>query len=132
MTSVITYQGLPGADSPRAARIVRVPVIETNDTLTRRDQQVLCCIAHACANKEIGWRLGLTEGTIKEYVHKLFLKLRRYGAGAPSNRVWLAMWARDKGLVNGSCPYGHEQQGPCQYQPDSILIQPLVDAAKTE
>jgi DNA-binding NarL/FixJ family response regulator len=54
--------------------------------LTPRERQIAALIAAAKANKEIAWELRLTEGTIKEYVNRIFHKT---GCG---NRTALAMW----------------------------------------
>ena len=55
--------------------------------LTPRERQVVDLIKHGHANKEIAYRLHLTEGTIKEYLHSIFRKL------GVSNRTELAVWA---------------------------------------
>jgi len=42
--------------------------------MTPREAQVACLAAKGMPNKEIGARLGLTEGTIKVYLSRLFTK----------------------------------------------------------
>ena len=44
-------------------------------SLTRRELQVLQCMAHGQSNKEIGWQMGITESTVKGFVASLMLKL---------------------------------------------------------
>ena len=44
-------------------------------------------VCKAKLNKEIAYELHLTEGTIKEYLHRIFKKV------AVSNRTELAVWA---------------------------------------
>jgi len=58
-----------------------------NPKLTFREKQVVNLIAQAKLNKEIAYELHLTEGTIKEYLNRIFRKL------GVSNRTELAVWA---------------------------------------
>ena len=44
-------------------------------TLTERQGQLVSLVAQGLKNKEIAWRLGTTEGTVKAYLYKLFRKL---------------------------------------------------------
>jgi DNA-binding CsgD family transcriptional regulator len=55
--------------------------------LTFREKQIVDLVSQAKLNKEIAYELHLTEGTIKEYLFKIFRKL-----GA-KNRTDLAVWA---------------------------------------
>lgn len=56
-------------------------------TLTLREKQVIELVRQAKANKEIAFELHLTEGTIKEYLNRIFRKL------GVKNRTELAVWA---------------------------------------
>lgn len=56
-------------------------------SLSFRERQVVDLIAKGLPNKEIAGQLHLSEGTIKEYVSRIF---RKTGAG---NRTELAVWA---------------------------------------
>ena len=58
-----------------------------NPELSFREKQVVGLIAQAKLNKEIAHELHLTEGTIKEYLNRIFRKL------GISNRTELAIWA---------------------------------------
>jgi DNA-binding NarL/FixJ family response regulator len=58
-----------------------------NSTLSFREKQVVRLVAKAKLNKEIALELHLTEGTIKEYLNRIFRKL------ALTNRTELAVWA---------------------------------------
>jgi DNA-binding CsgD family transcriptional regulator len=51
--------------------------------LSRREQQVVHCLAEGLTNREIGARLGLSRHTVKNYLLKIFDKL------GVSNRVEL-------------------------------------------
>jgi DNA-binding NarL/FixJ family response regulator len=44
-------------------------------TLTRREGQIVSLVAQGLKNKAIGYTLGITEGTVKVYLYKLFKKL---------------------------------------------------------
>jgi two-component system NarL family response regulator len=56
--------------------------------LTRRDRDVLRELLTGAANKEIGGRLGISEGSAKQYVCGLFPKLH------VNNRQGAALWAQ--------------------------------------
>ena len=49
-------------------------------------------MSQAKLNKEIAHELHLTEGTVKEYLNRIFRKL------GMSNRTELAVWALTRGL----------------------------------
>ena len=55
--------------------------------LTLREKQVIELVRQGKLNKEIGYLLHLSEGTIKTYLHAIFQK-----AGV-TNRTELAVWA---------------------------------------
>ena len=55
--------------------------------LSFREKQVVDLVRQAKANKEIAYQLHLSEGTVKEYLNRIFRKL------AVSNRTELAVWA---------------------------------------
>jgi DNA-binding NarL/FixJ family response regulator len=42
--------------------------------LTRREQQVALLIVRGMSNKEVARELGLSDGTVKLYVHRIFQK----------------------------------------------------------
>jgi DNA-binding NarL/FixJ family response regulator len=51
-----------------------------------RENQIVALVAHAHSNKEIAFLLHLTEGTIKEYLNRIY---RKTGC---RNRTALALW----------------------------------------
>ncbi len=55
--------------------------------LSFREKQVVHLIIQGKANKEIAFELLLTEGTIKEYLNRIFRKVE------VKNRTELAVWA---------------------------------------
>jgi DNA-binding CsgD family transcriptional regulator len=58
-----------------------------NPNLSFREKQVISLITEAKLNKEIAYELHLSEGTIKEYLNRIFRKL------GMTNRTELAIWA---------------------------------------
>jgi DNA-binding CsgD family transcriptional regulator len=66
---------------------VRVRKRPVNRNLTFREKQIAKLVCRAMLNKEIAFELHLTEGTIKEYLNRIFRKL------AIKNRTELAIWA---------------------------------------
>jgi DNA-binding NarL/FixJ family response regulator len=55
--------------------------------LSFREKQIVDLVSQAKLNKEIAYELHLTEGTIKEYLNRVFRKL------GVKNRTELAIWA---------------------------------------
>jgi DNA-binding NarL/FixJ family response regulator len=65
-----------------------LPVSQRREArLTKREEEVLRCLAHGQANKEIAASLAVSEQSVKVYVSNLLRKL-----GVP-NRGWLALHA---------------------------------------
>lgn len=60
--------------------------ITAGDALTPRECEVVHLVAKALPNKQIAHALGLSEGTIKEYLNRIFRKL------GMSSRTELAIW----------------------------------------
>jgi DNA-binding NarL/FixJ family response regulator len=58
-----------------------------NPNLSFRERQVVGLVSQAMLNKQIAYELHLAEGTIKEYLNRIFRKL------GISNRTELAVWA---------------------------------------
>jgi DNA-binding NarL/FixJ family response regulator len=56
-------------------------------SLSFREKQIVDLVSQAKLNKEIAHELHLTEGTIKEYLNKVFRKL------GVKNRTELAVWS---------------------------------------
>jgi len=64
--------------------------------LTPREREVLSLVAAGCPNKEIARKFDVSEETIKHHLTRMFDKV-----GA-SNRLELAMFATERGLVDSS------------------------------
>ena len=71
---------------PKCHRPAEQKVLE-GMCLSFRERQVVELIQQAKLNKEIAFELHLSEGTIKEYLNRIFRKL------GVSNRTELALWA---------------------------------------
>lgn len=61
--------------------------------LTDREREVIRFVSKGLQNKDIASELGISEGTVKIHVHHIYAKL------GLSNRVELAVYARDKGII---------------------------------
>jgi RNA polymerase sigma factor (sigma-70 family) len=55
--------------------------------LTERERQIMCLVSEGLSNKEIGRRLNISDGTIKQHLHHIYQKLEI------SNRTVLAALA---------------------------------------
>lgn len=79
--------------------ICRVPKIKgrkpISKEMTFREKQIAKLVCDGKLNKEIAWELKLTEGTIKEYLNRIFRKV------GTVNRTQLAMWWIKKEKENG-------------------------------
>jgi DNA-binding NarL/FixJ family response regulator len=69
-----------------------------NPELTFREKQVVGLVSRGKLNKEIAYELHLSEGTIKEYLNRIF---RKTGS---TNRTELAIWS----LTRASQPGEHQ------------------------
>jgi DNA-binding CsgD family transcriptional regulator len=72
----------PSCRKPKLAKREELP-----RHLTFREKQIVDLVIQAKLNKEIAYELHLSEGTIKEYLHKVFRKL------GVKSRTELAVWA---------------------------------------
>jgi DNA-binding NarL/FixJ family response regulator len=45
------------------------------NSLTSRESEILFAVAEGLSNKDIGRRLGLSEGTVKVHLHNIYCKL---------------------------------------------------------
>ena len=66
-----------------------------NPKLSFREEQVVKLVSQAKLNKEIANELRLSEGTVKEYLNRIF---RKIGA---TNRTELAVWALTQRMADG-------------------------------
>jgi DNA-binding NarL/FixJ family response regulator len=66
--------------------------------LSARERDVTGFAAKGWSNKEIGERLGISEGTVKVHLHRVYEKL------GVKNRLELALYVRDRGLSSALLP----------------------------
>jgi len=70
-----------------------VMLVNANSPLTKREHQIIQVLSEGITNKEIGRRLGLTEGTVKVQLHRIYRKL------GLANRTVLAVPAPTIALI---------------------------------
>jgi len=80
----------PRRASPRSSEATRLS--PTEPAVTRRELEVLRLVADGLSNKEIGARLWITEGTVKNHVHNALEKLH------VENRIQAAAYIVRRGL----------------------------------
>jgi len=66
---------------------------EAASQLTPREVELIRMVAEGLRNREIGERLGITEGTVKVHLHNVYKKLQ------VENRVAVRRYAEEKGLI---------------------------------
>jgi DNA-binding NarL/FixJ family response regulator len=77
---------------------LRVIDARGTDLLSRREQEVVRCVAEGLSNREIAQRLGLTEHTVKNYLFRIFDKL------GVSKRVEVVLYAYSLSSTSDSLP----------------------------
>ncbi|MFI7316882.1 response regulator [Streptomyces venezuelae] len=80
-------RGHPGAGAPQGADVARVGM------LSDRERDVLTLIAEGLSNADIGTRIHLSQGTVKDHVSSILTKLR------VTSRVQAALLAERAGLL---------------------------------
>lgn len=100
-----------GIEWPRGTRRIR---------LTRRESDLICLLVQGLKNKEIATALGLTEGTVKVYLCKLFQKV-----GA-KDRFELALFGLRNLSFNGDGEAARKQDGK-EARLRSLVISPHDD-----
>jgi DNA-binding NarL/FixJ family response regulator len=79
------FRALGREYSCAACRKSATATVGTHARLSFREQQIIALIRQAKTNKEIAYELCLAEGTIKEYLYRIFRKL------PVTNRTQLAL-----------------------------------------
>lgn len=90
------HRGRPALHPDVAARLMRRaadPGGTAAEVLTRREQEVLQLVVEGFANKQIAWRLRITEKTVKTHVSSILHKL------GVADRTGAAVLAIRRGLV---------------------------------
>ncbi|OSC59078.1 DNA-binding response regulator [Streptomyces sp. 4F] len=83
-------RGHPGAGAPQDADVARVGL------LSDRERDVLVLVAEGLSNADVGTRIHLSAGTVKDHVSSILTKLR------VSSRVQAALLAERAGLLSKS------------------------------
>lgn len=91
MEPSITARLMAGVD--RAATRVTSPMVALADPLSAREREVLQFLASGCSNKEIGARLRISEGTVKNHMTNVLGKL------GVLDRTQAALRARELGMI---------------------------------
>lgn len=76
-----------------ARRVPSPPTIRLLEPLSPREREVLACLADGLSNKEIGGRLAISEGTVKNHMSQVLGKLQ------VMDRTQAALRARELGLL---------------------------------
>ena len=63
---------------------------EPDSALTARERELAELVAQRLSNREIAERMYLSEGTVKQYVNRIYAKLGIEGSGRQSKRQALA------------------------------------------
>ena len=92
----VTYQGERSIPRGLLERALKLSVAGPGPTdpwaaLTAREREVVDAVALGLSNKRIAKALGLSEGTVKQYVYGIFQKL------GVSNRVELTLMVKERG-----------------------------------
>ena len=107
---------------------LRVVDAKGTELLSRREQEVVRCVAEGLSNREIAQRLGLTEHTVKNYLFRIFDKL------GVSKRVEVVLYAYSLGNTLDLAGAGTKSNGkslpsaPAQASSESRLSSGLSPA----
>lgn len=92
-------------DGAAGARQAEPGSLDSHD-LSRREVDILRCLATGGSNKAIARRLGITEATVKVHVKRLLHKI------AMENRTQAAIWALSRGFIPMGQP-ASDAESPC-------------------
>jgi two-component system nitrate/nitrite response regulator NarP len=111
---IAAIEAVGGGDLWFDEELVRNVLSGRRVALTPREGQLVQLISCGLRNKEIAWTLGITEGTVKVYLSRLYEKL------GVADRFELALYGL-KNMHNGSMALGSRSE--------STNVQTLVDPA---
>lgn len=69
-------------------RPLRDPAHRHEDALSEREHQVLTLLAQGLLYKEIAERLGISTGTVKQHIHRIYEKLHVHNRTEAVNRFY--------------------------------------------
>ncbi|MBV1938414.1 response regulator transcription factor [Streptomyces sp. BV286] len=84
------------------------PGVRRVGLLSEREREVLVLVAEGLSNADVGARIHLSAGTVKDHVSAILTKLR------VGSRVQAALLAQRAGLLDGQGPGGTLGRGPGQ------------------
>ena len=94
--------------------------------LTQRQGQIVSLVAQGLKNKEIAFSLGITEGTVKVYLYKLFKKL------GMNDRLDMALYGR-RNLFGGQPGLERMRNAPAgQFADKAIVPRSFLMAARKQ
>jgi DNA-binding NarL/FixJ family response regulator len=93
--------------------------------LTPRQGQIISLVAQGLKNKEIAFSMGITEGTVKVYLYKLFKKL------GMNDRLDMALYGR-KNLFTGQPGLERSTAAPTVGQYAAVVPRPLLLVARKQ
>lgn len=104
----------------------RAADVSGESMLSKREQDVVRCVAEGLSNREIAGRLGLTEHTVKNYLFRIFDKL------GVSSRVEVVLYAFRfrKDLVRTPVPDGPAGQCSAAFAAAAVPAKALSVAVK--
>ncbi len=102
-------------------------------SLTRRERQMISLLVQGMSNKELAWAMGVTEGTVKVYLSRLYPKV------GVSDRFELAMVALKNLPASPTVGEGQQRKpghpatifpfpATLQVRPDSTRLQTAVNS----
>jgi two-component system nitrate/nitrite response regulator NarL len=83
---------------PDAQTVRTTPAAGLTERLSDREIRILYCLVQGAPNKEIAYRLGLAEVTVKVYIKSILRKVQA------ANRTQAAMWAQQHLPVEAQPP----------------------------
>ena len=102
-------------------------LLQQRVALTPRQGQIVSLVAQGLKNKEIAFSLGITEGTVKVYLYKLFKKL------GMNDRLDMALYGR-KNLFGGQpgLERTRDTGPPLQFAGKQVVPRSLLLEARKE
>jgi two-component system nitrate/nitrite response regulator NarL len=110
---------------------LRVIDARGTELLSRREQEVVRCVAEGLSNREIAQRLGLTEHTVKNYLFRIFDKL------GVSKRVEVVLYAYSLSNISDAAHSPSPAKAktsspsPASHVPASSRMSPTLMAGST-
>ncbi|UUU22350.1 response regulator [Streptomyces sp. DSM 40750] len=109
---VRTLTGAADDQEPSAPASPPVEAPRPKAAFSRREDQILKCVASAMSNRQIAATLGITEGSVKRHLHNVFRKLGAVSRLDAVNKAVAAALILPPAAANEAPgAYGHEHDG---------------------